>query len=298
MLQSNIGEIAALGTALCWTIVGITFESAGKRVGSLSVNYIRLVFGFIFISSYALLTRGLIFPIDASSNNWIWLLISGFIGFFLGDLFLFQAYIEIGSRISALIMAASPPLAALLGYIFLKEKLRPISLLGMAITIIGIAIVILSKDRDEKKVRVNYSFKGLLYAFLGALGQSLGLILSKVGMGDYNPLAATQIRIIAGFISFTVLFIVLNKFGELKLAIKDKKAMKTIAIGSFFGPFVGVTLSLLSLQYTSAGISSTITAITPVTIIPFSIIIFKEKIMTKEILGAIVSVIGVGILFL
>lgn len=235
MLQSNIGEIAALGTALCWTIVGITFESAGKRVGSLSVNYIRLVFGFIFISSYALLTRGLIFPIDASSNNWIWLLISGFIGFFLGDLFLFQAYIEIGSRISALIMAASPPLAALLGYIFLKEKLRPISLLGMAITIIGIAIVILSKDRDEKKVRVNYSFKGLLYAFLGALGQSLGLILSKVGMGDYNPLAATQIRIIAGFISFTVLFIVLNKFGELKLAIKDKKAMKTIAIGSFLG---------------------------------------------------------------
>jgi len=297
-LQSNIGEIAALGTALCWTIVGITFESAGKRVGSLSVNYIRLIFGFIFISAYALLTRGLIFPVDATSNNWIWLSISGFIGFFLGDMFLFQAYVEIGSRISSLIMAASPPLAALLGYVFLKERLRPISLLGMTITIIGIAIVILSKDTDEKKIKVNYSFKGLLYAFLGAFGQSLGLILSKVGMGDYNPLAATQIRIITGFISFTVLFIVLKKFGELKVAVKDKQAMKTIAIGSFFGPFIGVTLSLLSLQYTSAGISSTITSITPVTIIPFSIMIFKEKIKPKEILGAIVSVLGVGLLFL
>lgn len=297
-MQSNIGEIAALGTALCWTIVGITFESAGKRVGSLSVNYIRLIFGFIFISTYALLTRGLIFPVDATSNNWIWLSISGFIGFFLGDMFLFQAYVEIGSRISSLIMAASPPLAALLGYIFLKERLRPISLLGMTITIIGIAIVILSKDTDEKKIKVNYSFKGLLYAFLGAFGQSLGLILSKVGMGDYNPLAATQIRIITGFISFTVIFIVLKKFGELKIAIKDKQAMKTIAIGSFFGPFIGVTLSLLSLQYTSAGISSTITSITPVTIIPFSIMIFKEKIKPKEILGAIVSVLGVGLLFL
>lgn len=297
-MQSNIGEIAALGTALCWTIVGITFESAGKRVGSLSVNYIRLIFGFIFISTYALLTRGLIFPVDATSNNWIWLSISGFIGFFLGDMFLFQAYVEIGSRISSLIMAASPPLAALLGYIFLKERLRPISLLGMTITIIGIAIVILSKDTDEKKIKVNYSFKGLLYAFLGAFGQSLGLILSKVGMGDYNPLAATQIRIITGFISFTVIFIVLKKFGELKIAIKDKQAMKTIAIGSFFGPFIGVTLSLLSLQYTSAGISSTITSITPVTIIPFSIMIFKEKIKPKEVLGAIVSVLGVGLLFL
>lgn len=298
ILESNIGELAALGTALCWTLVGITFESAGKRVGSLSVNYIRLVIGFIFISLYALFTRGLIFPIDATSENWIWLLISGFIGFFLGDMFLFQAYIEVGSRISSLIMAASPPLAALLGYLFLGERLRAISLIGMSITIIGIAIVILSRDTDEKKIRVNYSYKGIIYAFIGAFGQSLGLILSKVGMGNYNPLAATQIRIISGFISFTVLFIVLKKFKELKIAIKDKQAMKTIAVGSFFGPFVGVTLSLLSLQYTSAGISSTITAITPVTIIPFSILIFKEKIKRKEILGAIVSVIGVGLLFL
>lgn len=71
ILESNIGELAALGTALCWTLVGITFESAGKRVGSLSVKYIRLVIGFIFISLYALFTRGLIFPIDARSENWI-----------------------------------------------------------------------------------------------------------------------------------------------------------------------------------------------------------------------------------
>ena len=298
MLGANIGELAALGTALCWTIVGITFESAGKKVGSLSVNYIRLIFGFIFISLYAFLTRGLIFPVDANSSNWIWLSISGFIGFFLGDMFLFQAYVEIGSRISSLIMAASPPIAALLGYLLLKERLRPISILGMGITIIGIAIVILSKDTDEKKVKVNHSIKGLVYAVLGAVGQSIGLILSKVGMGDYNPLAATQIRIITGFISFTVLFIVLKKFGELKIALKDRNAMKTIAFGSFFGPFIGVTLSLLSLQYTSAGISSTITSITPITIIPFSIMIFKEKIKPKEILGAIVSVVGVGLLFL
>lgn len=297
-MQANIGEIAALGTALCWTIVGIAFESAGKRVGSLSVNYIRLVFGFLFISLYAYVSRGLIFPVDASNHNWIYLSISGLIGFFIGDMFLFQSYVEIGSRISSLIMAASPPITALLGFILLKERLSAKGLVGMIITIIGISMVILSKESGEKKIKTTYSVKGLIYAFLGALGQSLGLILSKIGMGDYNPLAATQIRIITGFISFTILFIYLKKFGELKLAIKDKKAMKSIVVGSFFGPFVGVTLSLLSLQYTSAGISSTITAITPVTIIPFSILVFKENIKPKEIIGAIISVIGVGILFI
>lgn len=298
MIQQNLGEFAALGTALCWTIVGIAFESAGKKVGSLSVNYIRLILGFIFISIYSFFSRGMILPLDAGKSIWLWLMASGFIGFFFGDLFLFQSYVEIGSRISSLIMASSPPISALLGYLFLGERLELISLLGMSITIFGIAIVILNKETDEKKIKITHSIKGLIYAFLGAFGQALGLILSKKGMGDYNPLAATQIRIISGFISFTILFIITKKFGDLKIAFKNKKAMGAIALGSFFGPFIGVTLSLVSLKYTSAGISSTITSIMPVTIIPFSVLVFKEKVKPKEILGAIISVIGIGILFI
>ena len=58
--------------------------------------------------------------------------------------------------------------------------------------------------------------------------------------------------------------------------------MVGIIAGSIFGPFIGVSLSLLSLQYTSAGISSTITSITPVMIIPFSVLIFKEKVKLKN----------------
>ena len=42
------GELISLGTAFCWTFTVVGFESAGKRVGSLPVNIIRLAFGFIF----------------------------------------------------------------------------------------------------------------------------------------------------------------------------------------------------------------------------------------------------------
>lgn len=298
MIQSNIGELAALGTAFCWSLSATAFELSGKKVGSLSVNYIRLITGFIFISIFNVFTRGYFLPIDATSKNWLFLSISGLIGFFIGDLFLFQSYLEVGARVSMLIMATSPPITALLGFIIFGEKLRLVSIFGMAITLLGIAIVILSKNPDEKKIKLTHSVKGLTYAFLGSLGQSVGLIFSKIGMGGYNPFAATQIRIIAGFISFTLLIIYLKKWDELKLALKDKKAMVGITIGSIFGPFVGVSLSLLSLQYTSAGISSTITSIVPVTIIPLSILVFKEKIKFKEILGAITTVAGVAVLFL
>lgn len=298
MALRNLGELAALTTALCWNISGISFERAGKKVGSLPVNYIRLILGFLFVSLYSLVKRGLFLPMDATIHNWIWLSISGLIGFTLGDLFLFQAYVEVGTRISMLIMASSPPLTALLGFIFLKETLDLKSLIGMLITISGIAIVILGREEGEKKLKFNHSKKGLIYAFLGSFGQALGLIVSKIGMKDYNALASTQIRIIAGFIGFTILLVILKKFKDVKIAIEDKKAMKDITIGALFGPFIGVTLSLISLQYTTAGISSTITSITPVTIIPFSVLLLKEKIKGKEILGAILSVIGVAILFL
>lgn len=298
MTLRNIGELAALATAFCWSISGIAFEKAGKKVGSLSVNYIRLILAFIFVSLYSFIKRGLLFPIDANIYNWFFLSISGLIGFTLGDLFLFQAYIEVGTRISMLIMASSPPFTALLGFILLGERLDLKGIIGMLITIFGIAVVILGKDEGEKRLKLNHSKKGLIFAFLGSFGQALGLIVSKIGMKNYNALASTQIRIIAGLIGFTIFIIILKRFEDIKIAFKDNMAMKDITIGAFFGPFVGVTLSLVSLQYTSAGISSTIASITPVTIIPFSVILLKERIKVKEILGAILSVMGVAILFI
>ncbi len=298
MLKSNLGELAALGTAFCWSMSATFFELSGKRVGSLTVNFIRLITGFLFVSIFTFFTRGNLLPVDATARHWIFLSISGLIGFFIGDLFLFQSYLEVGSRISMLIMATSPPITALMGYLVFGETLSIISLLGMTITLIGIALVILGKSPEEKKIQVKYSLKGLTYAFLGSLGQAVGLMFSKYGMGDYNPFAATQVRMVAGLISFAALIFYRKKWADVKLALKNARAMVEISIGSIFGPFVGVGLSLLSLQYTSAGISSTITAIVPVTIIPISILVFKDKIKAKELLGALITVVGVGVLFL
>lgn len=295
---SHIGELAALGTALGYTLNGIYFEAAGKRVGSLAVNFIRLVIGFIFLSLFTYFTRGYLLPTDSTLHNWIWLGISGFIGFFLGDIFLFQAYVEIGTRITLLILGVSPPITALLGYIFLKETISIMGIIGMFVTIAGIALVILGKDTDEEKIEFKHPIKGIFFAFLGALGNSIGMIFSKIGMQDYHPLAATQIRIVIGFISFVILFAYLNKWSVLRKAIKDREAMKKITLGSLFGPFLGVSLQLTSLKYTTAGVSATITSIMPITVLPHSILVEKEQINAKEIIGTLLSVAGIAILFL
>jgi drug/metabolite transporter (DMT)-like permease len=92
MIQSHPGEFSAILVALFWTITALAFESASNKVGSLPVNVIRLIFGFLFLSLLNLIIRGRFFPTDASVHNWIWLSVSGLIGFVLGDSFYLILY--------------------------------------------------------------------------------------------------------------------------------------------------------------------------------------------------------------
>lgn len=297
MLTSHLGELAALGTAGCWTVTAMAFESAGRRVGSLSVNLIRLVMALIFISLFCLITRGRPLPDDAAPHAWLWLSVSGLVGFCIGDLCLFRAFVLVGARISMLVMALVPPITALLGWALLGETLTGLDWAGMAVTICGVAWVVLERQEKKDGVRRLPGW-GILLAFLGAVGQAVGLVLSKLGMGDYNPFAATQIRIIAGIGGFALLFSAVGWWPRVKTALKDRGAFLRINLGAFFGPFLGVSLSLAAVQYTETGVASTIMSIVPVLIIPPAILIFKEKVSMRAAFGAALAVGGVALLFL
>jgi len=302
MFQSHFGEFAALLTAVFWTVTSLSFEAAGKRIGSLSVNLIRLYLAFIIYSVYLYFARGMFFPTDATKFAWLWLSISGLVGFAIGDLLLFQAFVVVGARISMLIMSLVPPITALLGWMILGETLSTQSMAGMIITITGIVLVVFKRENPQlnskKKIKLSYPVIGILLAFGGAVGQAVGLVLSKYGMKDYDAFAASQIRVMAGLVGFTIIFIFMKRWDKLKKGIRNRKGMQLVILGSIFGPFLGVSFSLLAVQNTSTGVAATIMAIVPVLIIPPAIIIFKEKINMREVIGSILAVAGVALLFL
>lgn len=297
-LSNHLGEIFALLTAIFWTITALAFESASMKVGSLVVNIIRLLIGFIFLSLYTLIARNKFLPTDANLEQWIWLSISGFIGFTLGDLFLLKSFTIIGSRVAMLIMALVPPIAALLGWSILGERLTLLSLFGMVLTFAGISLAIFNKEEDTKKISLKFSLNGLLLALGGAIGQALGLVLSKYGMDGYDAFASTQIRIISGIFGFSVLISILKRWKPVYQALYHKHGMTRIVLGSLFGPFLGVSFSLLALKHTQAGIASTIMAIVPVLIIVPAVLLFKQKVTWIEAIGALISVIGVSLFFI
>lgn len=301
MFQSHIGEFAALLTAIFWTFTALTFTSAGKIIGSLSVNIWRLIIGIAMLAIYCAIAYGSPIPTGISAKSWFWLSMSGFVGVFVCDLFLFKAFTLNGPRVSLLIMALAPPMAALLSWVVLGETLSPLGIIGIITTLSGISMVILMKKNsptEKTSLALRYNPKGVLFAFIGAVGQAGGLVMSKIGLSsNTNPFFGTEIRLFAGIIGFALLITYLKRWKPVVLSVKQPKAMGLLTIGALFGPFLGITLSLFAVQHANPGVVQTIISINPVLIIPFTIWFYKEKITLRELIGAVVAVVGVTLFF-
>lgn len=297
-VQNYTGEIAALMTALFWTITALAFESASLKVGSMSVNVIRLFIGLTFLTIFNVATRGSFFPFVVEGNNWLWLVISGLIGFVFGDYFLFRSYTIIGSRFAMLIMTLVPPITAFFSWFILRERLTLLNYAGMCLTFSGIALAIFNRKNGKEKLGLKLAPMGILFAFFGALGQALGLVLSKLGMGQSDPFAATQVRLVAGLAGFVIIVTVLRRWRDVYTALSHRAGVRAIFLGSFFGPFLGVSFSLISVRHTSAGIASTLMAIVPVLIILPAVLLFRQKVTFWEVVGAFLSVAGVALFFI
>ena len=308
------GEIISLFVAVSWTATALFAEVASKRMGSLPLNTLRMTMSLILLSATLWLMMGTPWPRYADESTWIWLALSGVVGYVIGDYCLMQGYIYIGSRFGQLFMTLSAPTAAVTGFLLLGERMRPLAILGMLVTLSGIALSILSKNGDT--VKMNLPKKGIFFAAVAGICQGLGLVLSKIGLEHYHaainsvptsrhvdiyiPFAATFIRASVGLIGFFLLLKVFNHDWKEKLrhAATDRKAMWCLLGATVFGPFIGVSASLLATMYTSTGIAQTLFALTPVLIIAPSAVFFHEKVTLREVLGALLSVAGVSLFFI
>jgi drug/metabolite transporter (DMT)-like permease len=291
------GQLAALGTAMSWALTALAFDAAARRIGALSLSLIRLVIAFAFLCLAAWALRGLAFPLDASPHAWKWLALSGWVGFTFGDFCLFRAYVLIGARLSSLMMSLAPPLTAILGWLLLGETLTGRAVLGMLLTVAGIAWAVLER-KAPRGDSARPTFAGIAMGLGGALGQAGGLVLSKLGMGSYDAVAATQVRVLAGILGYALLFVALGWWPRVKEALRDRRALGFATVGAFFGPFIGVSLSLFAVQRVPAGVGASIMALTPVLIIPLVVLLRRERVGLGGIAGALVAVSGVVLLFL
>ena len=304
--MAYIGELISIGVAFSWTATALLSEFGSKRLGNLTLNVLRMALALVFSLVLFGVVTGNPLPIGVSGDACGWMLLSGLVGYVIGDFCLFQCYIIIGSRYGQLFMTLAPLSAALMAWVTLGQQMKSMSIVAMLVTLLGISISVLGRG-EHHKVSLKLPLNGVLFAIAAALCQGIGLVLSKIGMDHYDttatpawviPFSANFLRCIAGIIGFGILLYLREGLSPLREALHDRKGMAVATATTIFGPFVGVGFSLMAVQYTEAGIASTLMALTPIIIILPSYWLFQQKITWKAVVGAFISVIGVSLFFL
>lgn len=311
--MNYLGEIISIGVAFSWTLAALASEVGSKHLGVFVMNVWRMALALLFSCLLCWWLMGDFLPVHAGTRAWMWLLASGVVGYFFGDWCLFNSYLTIGSRYGQLFMTLAPMFTALFAWVLIGQTLSWHSLLAMAVTLLGIAISVLSRGDHKASLSLQLPAKGIMFGIGAGLGQGLGLVLSKIGLDyytanvpagllprvvNYLPFSANSIRCMAGLFCFSLWLLARGGFADLRRSVHDRRGLLAMLIAVFSGPFIGVAFSLMAVQYTAAGIASTLMAMTPIIILLPSKWMFHQPITPKVVAGAVISCIGVSLFFL
>jgi drug/metabolite transporter (DMT)-like permease len=301
-----IGEFAALGTSIAYAFGSTLFTLSGRSIGSGLVNRTRLLFAVVMVLIWHWLWLGSPMP-NAGIEPVAWLGISGLIGFAIGDALLFQGFIILGPRLAMVIFSLNPAMGAILAWMFLGQSLSLEELAGIAITLIGLAIVVSepkakneSEGTEQKVMSQREYIIGILFALGGALGQAVGQIFAKMGFIDgMDALSVHLIRLAAGMLAIWLLAIFQKQLMSSVQTLKaNPKAVLLLLLAAIAGPVLGVWLNLKSIELIDIGVASTLGSLTPIFLIPISYFFFKEKVTLRAIIGTIVAIVGTIFLIL
>lgn len=308
-----LGEIISLGVAALWTVGALANEVSTRRLGVFVMNVWRMALTLLLSAGLMACVFGVPYPAYADGQAWAWLLLSGVVGYFFGDWCLFNCYLSIGSRVGQLFLALAPMFTALAAWAMIGQTLTWSALLAMCVTLSGIAVSVLGRDGGTHRLALRLPLRGILFGLGAAVGQGVGLVLSKVGLDRYAagvpaevlpavgpllPFGANMIRCVAGFVCFGAWLALSGQAGRLRRSLSERRGLGAMVIAVLCGPFVGVGFSLMAVQYTAAGIASTLMALTPILILLPSRWLFGQPVTLRALVGAVISVLGVSLFFL
>lgn len=295
-----IGQLLALLTAACWAQNSIIYRYLGTRVGSDAAAHVRMWIALPAMAMLAFFVEGSAFPTSLSAQTYGLLFVSGAIGFFLTDLFLFQAYVLLGNRETMVIMTLSPIVTAIFSNFLFAESLNPRQILGISVTILGIILMVVMGSRlkisdEEQKTRL----KGFLFAMLASVLQSVSYLFARYALNETGPISSNLLRTVGGLVAFILYNVVYKRNAKKQFqSFKNKKFFALLAIAAIVGPVIGMSSQMKAFTLAPIGIVTTLTQVTPILLIPFDIFIMHKRLSLSDMAGTLLSIVGVALLFL
>jgi drug/metabolite transporter (DMT)-like permease len=291
------GELAALAAALLWAVSSVVYAGLGDRLSATWLNFLK---GLVAIGLVAVTVLLLGLPwVPMPIGPLIALLVSGILGIGIGDTCYFKSINALGPRRALVIESLAPPLAAILAFLAFGETLAASQLIGIALTIGGVAWVVSEQQGSAASTLDPQWLSGISYGITAALCQALGVTLSRWVLlhTAIDPLWATLLRLLIGCTVLGLSLAIRNRRLDSPRPILTRRTLGIIAIASFFSTYLGIWLQQLSLKYTAVGISQTLTSTSQLFMVPIAIL-RREPLTRRSILGSGIAMAGIVLLFL
>jgi drug/metabolite transporter (DMT)-like permease len=297
--QSLQFELASLAAATCWSVTGMLSVVPSAHLGAIAFNRVRQSIVTALLAIYVITTgewHGLTW------GNTMPLILSGFVGIFIGDSLLFAALNRVGPRRSGILFSMNAPIAALLGWLVLGETLPLQALFGIGLTFSGVMLAIIFGKR-RGQIHNWETVKGPLWigVALGlgaAVGQAVGSIIARPVMATgIDPFVASMLRVGVAAACLNVLIQVPLE------SVKQRRAMtwRILGLTALTGVLamgMGMTFLMYALSGGKVGIVSTISSTYPVVILPMLWFKTGERPAAGAWVGALLVVAGMAFMFI
>lgn len=294
-LLNHRGELAALSAALIWAIASVVYSGMGRQLSPLMLNLVKGIIAIVLLL-LTLALQGEFQPhLSATAGGLLGL--SGALGIGLGDTAYFKALNCLGARRTLVLECVAPPLTALMALIWLQEQLPIVAWFGIALTIVGVVWVVVERAPDTTQPKI-HPWRGLAFGLLAALGQASGAVLSRAALAGtaIDPLWSSLIRILAGG-AVLLVWLQLQRRGWADLTVlRSRRFLTVLIMTAFSSTYLAIWLQQISLKYTAAGIAQSLSATSPLFVIPVAIVM-GERVSLRAIVGVLLAMVGVWLLF-
>lgn len=287
-MSLGLGEFLSLLCALLWAFAVICYRKAGENIDVSAMNLFKISLTLILMVPTLYFTDGLI-PPALSTADWLLLLVSGFFGIMLADLFYLRALQLIGAGLTGLTGSLYSPFVVFLSFFYLGERLNSWQIMGMALVIIGVLVI----SYRKKSLTIEHPpIRGFIYAALGVFFTALGIVIIKPVTTEMPFFWIITIRTLGG-ISTMVLFNLLLKKSLNPLAIMHSSGKYWLLAGALLGQYLSTMIWVAGYKYTSASVASILNETASIFILILGWLMLKEQLTTRKLVGAFISVSGV-----
>jgi drug/metabolite transporter (DMT)-like permease len=288
------GETAALAAALCWAIASVGWGRAGREVAPLELNFIKGSVAVVLLALTIALRGGVLAGVEWRA---VWLLaLSGAVGIGLGDTAYFEAINSLGARRALLLTMIAPPLAAVVAWAALGERLVPLAWIGMALTIAGVAWVITERIPGSGRP-ASHLIRGVWMGVLASLAQVAGAVLTRAAFAQTSvtPLISALLRMSAAVVVVFV-WIALSRAKKKRTVHHSRGLWGLVLAATFIGTYLGISLQQFAFKFANTGVAQTLLSVSPLFILPITVMM-GEKVSARAVAGVVVALAGIAVLF-